>query len=232
VPERWCRSTGRSRHPQAARVPQAETLPASHQDGTRPRSAVPPHPPPHSAPAGAAPTGAAGRHHWGIGCLPRRSAVAAAAAGRVRPRAPTARAGQCPRPAAGGAAGHTAREAPVQGRVGGRPAPRRRGAGRHGPSLRRGRGRRRRQAPLRTRGESLLEDYLHRHSVGNILMLLLQSFHKKPSTLAGSIVPSTSHMCLFCDATLSILVRRSRKSLKRDQSTIPGDAQRSRGTLS
>ena len=60
----------------------------------------------------------------------------------------------------------------------------------------------------------------------------LQSFHKKPSTLAGSIVPSTSHMCLFCDATLSILVRRSRKSLKRDQSTIPGDAQRSRGTLS
>jgi len=41
----------------------------------------------------------------------------------------------------------------------------------------------------------------------------LQSFHKKPSTPAGSIVPSTSHMCLFCDATLSILDRRSRKSL-------------------
>ena len=61
---------------------------------------------------------------------------------------------------------------------------------------------------------------------------IVQSFHKKPSTPAGSTVPSTSHMCLFCDATLSILDRRSRKSLQRDQSTIPGDAQRSRGTLS
>jgi len=60
----------------------------------------------------------------------------------------------------------------------------------------------------------------------------VQSFHKKPSTPAGSIVPSTSHMCIFCHATLSILDRPSRKSLKRDQSTIPGDAQRSRGTLS
>jgi len=47
---------------------------------------------------------------------------------------------------------------------------------------------------------------------------------QKPSTPAGSIVPSTSHMCVFCDATLSILDRRSRKSLKRDQSRIPGDA--------
>jgi len=61
---------------------------------------------------------------------------------------------------------------------------------------------------------------------------LVQSFHNKPSTPAGSIVPSTSHMCVFCDATLSILDRRSRNSLKRDQSRIPGDAQRSRGTLS
>ena len=60
----------------------------------------------------------------------------------------------------------------------------------------------------------------------------LQSFHKKASTPAGSIVPSTSHMCVFCDATLSISDRRSRKSVKRDQSRIPGDAQRSRGTLS
>jgi len=49
----------------------------------------------------------------------------------------------------------------------------------------------------------------------------IQSFHKTSSTPAGSIVPLTSHMCLFCDATLSILDRRSRKSLKRDQSTIP-----------
>jgi len=61
---------------------------------------------------------------------------------------------------------------------------------------------------------------------------VLQSFHKKHSTLAGSIVRSTSHMSLFGNATLSILVRRSRKSLKRDKSTIPGDAQRSRGTVS
>jgi len=59
-----------------------------------------------------------------------------------------------------------------------------------------------------------------------------QSFHKKLSTPAGSIVPSTCHMCLFCDATLSILDRRSRNFLKRDQSTIPVDAQRSRRTLS
>jgi len=60
----------------------------------------------------------------------------------------------------------------------------------------------------------------------------VQSFHKKPSTPAGSIVPSTSHMCLFCDAPLSILDRRSGHSLTRDKSTIPGDAQRSRGTFS
>jgi len=57
----------------------------------------------------------------------------------------------------------------------------------------------------------------------------IQSFHKKPSTSAGSIVPSTCHMCLFCVATISIVDKRSRKSLKHDQSTIrrrpavPGD---------
>jgi len=44
--------------------------------------------------------------------------------------------------------------------------------------------------------------------------------------------PSTSHMCLFFDAMLFFLYRRSRNSLNPDQSTILGDAQRSRGNFS
>jgi len=83
------------------------------------------------------------------------------------------------------------------------------------------------KAPLPVRFRACVTSGAPRHSSG-----LYSRSTKKPSNSAGSIVPSASHMCLFCDATLSILYRRSRKSLKLDQSTIPGDAQRSRGTFS